>query len=416
MTTRIQITYEEALTTARSIVARLPSEQVALADALGRVAASTLTAPFALPGFVNSAMDGYAVRGTDIASDSDKVFSVRRRILAGQSPTGPIGKDEAVAIMTGAPLPEGADTVVIREVARADGDSVWLPAGVSAGANVRHADDDCAAGVRILDEGEVLGASRLALLAAFGIATVAVSRRPRVAVLVTGDELMAAGRTLAPGMRYDSNGTLLSMLARAAGASVIHCEHCRDDPEALRSAVARLARDADMLLTSGGVSAGAADHLPGVIETLGAIHFWKVRIRPGMPALCATIGQCAVFALPGNPVSSGITFQMLARPALDTLQGRLAPHGLRARARLSTAWRKTHPRMEFLRVMLTSNENAELIARPLIHQGSGALSQLADATAIAILPEGERDYAIGDLVDVEGISPSMAISNDATHG
>lgn len=408
MTARMHIAYVEALAISRSIARRLPTERLPLTDALGRVAASNLTAPFALPGFVNSAMDGYAIRGADVAMHGEKAFRVSGQILAGQSPPKAIGKDEAVAIMTGAPLPAGADTVVIREVARVDGQTVWLPSSVSAGANVRQADDDCAAGASILVAGEVLGAPRLALLAAFGLETVEVSRRPRVAVLVTGDELVAAGGALGPGLRYDSNGTLLSMLARSAGADVVRCEHCADDPDALRGAIGRLSQEADVLLTSGGVSAGVADHLPDVIGTLGQVHFWKARIKPGMPVLCASIGTCLVFALPGNPVSSGITFQVLARPALDTLQGRVTPHGLIARARLSAAWRKTHARMEFLRVMLQSNANGELLATPLIHQGSGALSRLADAQAVAILPEGERDYAVGDVVDIEGIAVPFA--------
>ena len=402
---RAGLSYHEALSIARTNAPRLGDETVSLACALGRVAAMDIDAPFSLPGFVNSAMDGFAIRGEDLPIEGERQFRIVARIFAGDTAPYELGPGDAAAIMTGALMPVYGDTVVVRENARIEGDDVWLPADAPRGGNVRPVDDDCTKGDRVLSHGNVLTAAKLAVLASFGISHANVSRQPRVAIVTTGDELLASDEPIVPGRRYDSNGTLLAAAAAAAGAQIVAHERCGDNPKQLAQTLRRLSARADLLLTSGGVSAGEADHLPAVIGRFGEILFWKVRMKPGMPVLCARAGDCLIIALPGNPVSAGVVFQALARPALDAMQGRQTPHGVIAQARLTSTWRKRHSRLEFLRVRLGWNERGELLAMPFDHQGSGALSILADADALALLPEGEHDYRAGDLVEVRGCAP-----------
>jgi molybdopterin molybdotransferase len=402
---KTSISYDEARELACAAATPVATERVALGKALGRIAARDMCAPFDLPGFPNSAMDGYAVRGADLPAgpdagdDAETAFVLRGQLLAGDAPPHPLGPGQAVAIMTGAMMPPGADTVVIRENARVDGDRVWLRAGTRAGANVRAHDDDVAAGEPVLAAGERLSPERLGVLAAFGLRELQVHRRVRAAVLTTGDELVAAGQPLPPGRRYDSNGMLLSALLEAAGAQLVACETCGDDPARLRDVLQRLCAQADLVLTSGGVSAGVADHVPQVVSGLGSIVFWKVRMKPGMPVLCARAGNSLLFGLPGNPVSAGVVFRTLVEPALAVLAGARGEPRADCIAALAEPWPKTHGRLEFLRVHLHPGEGGWL-ATPLAHQGSGALSRLAQADALAVLPEGARDYAAGEPVRI----------------
>lgn len=402
---RTRLSYDEALAVALDDSGRLQAEAVHLSVACGRVAAANMTAPFALPGFANSAMDGFAVRGVDLAIAARDGLPVSATVLAGDTAQYTLLPGTAMAIMTGAPMPHGADTVVIREQARCEGGRVWLPGDARVGGNVRPADDDCRADEPVLAAGEVLTPARVALLASFGLTTVEVVRQPRVAILTTGDELVAPGCPLGFGQRYDSNGPLLAGLVAAAGARVIFIEHCGDDPAALSDTLRRLSEsDIDLLITCGGVSAGEADHLPGVIAELGEVIFWKLRMKPGMPALYGRIGDAQVFALPGNPVSVGVTFEVLVRPVIDRLLGRPEVGPTPFRARLSCDWNKHHPRLEFVRCTLSPDAAGTWAATPLAHQGSGALSALAAADALIRLDEGPREYRAGDLVQMQWLS------------
>ena len=402
-----RLTYYEALALALADVRRLCSEHIALHQARGRIAASDDQAPFDLPGFANSAMDGFALRAVDLAVAATEGLPLRATILAGDLDRYCLEPGTTMAIMTGAPMPQGADTVVTHEQARREADRVWLPADARAGGNVRAADDDCAIGTQVLAAGDVLTPARLAVLASFGMTQVEVVRRPRVTILTTGDELIAADQSLGHGQRYNSNGPLLAGLLADAGAEVLTVRHCDDDPARLARELAALcAPDVDLLVTCGGVSAGEADHLPSTIATLGEVQFWKLRMKPGMPALFGRIGSTRVFALPGNPVSVGVTFQVLVRPLLDRMLGRVARRSMQVR--LATAWSKPHPRLEFLRVTLAQDEGGAWLATPLAHQGSGALSKLAVADALLRLDDGIREYQPGDLLQAQwlpGASP-----------
>lgn len=395
------IALEEARELARSVAASrlLPVERVAREAAHGRVLAESLRAPHAQPPFANSAMDGFALRGAELPAADERAFALIGEVFAGAPSVPTVEAGACVRITTGAPLPPGADTVVIKENVRVEGDRVWVPAGQRANGNVRPAGEDFAAGDAVLAAGAVLRAPQIAVLAAFGFDAVAVRRAPRVALFSTGDELAPPGAPLGFGQIRDSNRPMLAALLREAGAEMVQGAHVRDERETLRERLLAAARDADLIVTSGGVSAGEADHLPGLVRELGRIHFWKVRIKPGMPVLFGEIGGALVFALPGNPVSCAATFLTLVRPLLDALRGRgSTPPPLRAR--LAVAVRKSHARAECLRCALTADAEGALWARPHGQQGSAMLRGLAEADALAVIPEHARELAAGAVVEV----------------
>ncbi|MBS0382646.1 MAG: molybdopterin molybdotransferase MoeA [Proteobacteria bacterium] len=376
---------------------RLPIETLTLANAHGRVLAGDVRAPHALPPFRNSAMDGYALRGADLPTHGERVFELVDEVFAGAPTVPQTGTGQCVRITTGAPIPPGADTVVIKENVSVDGGRITVSAGEKPGANVRAAGEDYAEGDLALAAGTPLGPAQLAVLAALGIAQVAVRRQPRVAVIATGNELVPAGYPLGFGQIHESNAIMLEAQARTAGARVIARNQVRDDPAALRDAVLAAAAEADIVVTSGGVSAGEADHLPGVLRGIGEVRFYKVKLKPGMPTLFGEIGACLYFGLPGNPVASAVTFRVFVEFALRTLQG-VGVLPKPSRARLAAPLHKKHPRAEFARCSL--HTDAEGVQWATLHakQGSGMLRGLAETDALALLPEGVREFAAGDVV------------------
>ncbi|MCE5232368.1 MAG: gephyrin-like molybdotransferase Glp [Mizugakiibacter sp.] len=392
---------DEARALARGVAAArtLPVERIALDASYGRVLAEDLHAPHAQPPFANSAMDGFALHGAELPTDGERTFRLAGEVFAGAVVVPTVEAGCCVRITTGAPLPPGADTVVIKENVRVDGDEVRIPAGQRAGANVRPAGEDFAAGDAALAAGTPLRAAQVAVLAAFGVAEVAVRRAARVALFSTGDELAPPGAALGFGQIRDSNRPMLAALLREAGAGIVHSAHLRDERDTLRERLRAAARDVDLIVTSGGVSAGEADHLPGLVRELGRIHFWKVRIKPGMPVLFGEIGGTPIFALPGNPVSCAATFLALVRPTLDALCGRRAAPP-RLHARLAEAVHKSHARAEGLRCTLASDADGALWARPHARQGSAMLRGLAAADALALIPEQARELAAGSVVEV----------------
>ena len=378
---------------------RVRVDGVPLDRALGRVLAVDVVAPHAIPPFANSAMDGYALRGADLPNDGEKRFRLRGVMLAGASESLDVGAGECVRITTGAPMPHGADTVVIKEHARVDGDTIIVPAGERAGANVRAPGEDFAEGDIAARAGEILTAARLGVLASCGETSVRVSRRPRVALLVTGDELVPPGERLGFGQIHDSNRYSIGGLLEGVGIVPEPVAHVRDDRDALRDALLAAASTCDVVITSGGVSAGEADHLPGLVGETGGIHFWKVRMKPGMPFLCGEIGKALVFALPGNPVSSLATFLTLVQPGLLAMQGADASPP-RWRAQLAAPIRKKHERTEFLRARLESAVDGRLLATALTQQGSGMQRGMAEANALIVMPEKVHALGAGDVVDL----------------
>lgn len=374
-------------------------ESIALESTLGRVLAEDIVAPFDVPGFANSAMDGYALRGADLDANGETRLRLIGAILAGGSEAPRVEPGTCVRITTGAPLPRGADTVAMKEDTRVDGADVVIGPGTQPGANARPAGEDYRAGDHALNAGTVLTPAQLGAIASFGRGRVVVARRPRAVLLTTGDELVSPGNTLGFGQIHDSNRYSLGALLEQHGVELLRHERLRDDPPALRAALVRAANDADIVVTSGGVSAGEADYLPGLLAEIGRVHLWKVRIKPGMPFLFGGIGRALVFSLPGNPVSGVATFLAFVRPALATMTRQRAG-AAKLRARLTQAVRKTHSRTEFLRAALACDESGTLHATPLRKQGSGQLRGAAEADALIVLPEAAQEYAAGAVVEV----------------
>lgn len=377
---------------------RLGSERIALEHALHRVLAADVVAPFDLPPFANSAMDGFAVRAADVPEEGDVALRIVGTRLAGDGTPGALRAGECLRLTTGAPLPPGADAVAIKENVRVVGDLAHVQASVRAGTHVRAAGEDFQRGDTALCAGEVLRAGRLGVLAAFGATEVGVRRQPRVVLLTTGDELVAPGAPLGAGQIYDSNRSSLGALLRESGVASLRHEHVRDDPAALRDALRRASEEADLVLSSGGVSAGEADFLPRLVQQLGTVHLWKVRIKPGMPLLFGEIGNALVCSLPGNPVSGMATFLALLQPGLDALVGR-APRA-RATARLAAPVRKTHARAEYLRATAQFRDDGTLWVTPLPRQGSGQLHTMARADCLALIPEEADALETGAVVEV----------------
>ena len=390
---------------------RTPVERLSLARAHGRVLAGDIATTLDQPPFDNAAMDGYALRHADVADAPDAMPGDPRRLpLAGEQFAGPrrrlaVPAGHCVRITTGAPLPPGTDTVLMKEHAREDAGGV-VPTTVPApGQHVRRQGEDARVGDALLRGGDVLTPSRIALLAAQGHADVEVARRPTVAVFTTGDELVEPGLPLADGQIYNSNREQLAGLLRADGFEPVAWPTLPDDPAQVASALRHAGHAFDVVLTCGAVSAGEKDHVPALLQREGRMHFWRVRLRPGMPVLLAdgggdaALGDAVFLCLPGNPVSVLATYLALARPLLDAMQGRGTPRP-RLHARLAAPWTKTHDRLEFLRGRLESRADGSLWAWPNPADGSHRMRAAADSDALLVLPEDARQWAAGDVVVV----------------
>ncbi|MBS0212378.1 MAG: molybdopterin molybdotransferase MoeA [Proteobacteria bacterium] len=395
--TRLTFAQAQAIVHAVAAEQRLPAVNVPVARAVHAVLAQDVVAGIDLPSFDNSAMDGFALR----AADAGAGVALH---LIGEQFAGPtrglhVGAGECLRITTGAPLPAGADAVELKENVRVEGDRVHLPSALAVGRNVRRAGEDVRAGDVLLRAGMRLHAAQASLAAAVGKAELAVAQRPAVAVFTTGDELREPGQPLAPGTIHDSNRSLLTNLLVAEGLDPVAWPILPDDPARMRS-VLRDAGDAfDVVLTCGGVSAGEKDHLTGILAELGRIHFWKVRMRPGMPLLFGRLGRAQMFGLPGNPVAVLATFLMFARPLLRGLQGdttSLAP----MHAQLATPLSKTHDRREFQRGKLAFGNDGVLRVHPHPATGSHRLRAAADSDCLIVLPEGALDWPAGQVVEV----------------
>ncbi len=378
---------------------RLGVERVTLDAAFGRCLATPIHAPHDVPPFANSAMDGYALRDADLPATGERGFRLVGRRVAGDTRPLVIGPGECAGITTGAVLPQGTDSVVIKENVRLDGQTVFVRAGEPAGANVRPAGEDYRAGEPAFAAGMRLTPARVGVLASFGLTEIEVSRQPRVAVLTTGDELVPPGQMLQPGQIHDSNRYGLAGLLRRHGVARLAQIRVTDDPQALEASLLAASRTHDLIVTSGGVSAGEADFLPSVVERLGHLHFWKVRMRPGMPVLAGEIGAALLVGLPGNPVSSLTVFLTLVRPLLDAMQGatEMPP---RQYARLAVPIHKTHRRAEFQRGRLESRPDGSRWTTPFPRQGSGILRSMAEADCLIVLDEAVERLAADSVVEV----------------
>ena len=378
---------------------RLPVELVSISRAHSRILARDLVAPIPLPPFDNSAMDGYAVRHADLAPDGDTVLRLAGEQFAGPDRGLGMAPGECVRITTGAPMPAGADTVVIREQVQADDDGIRIPAGTLPGANVRHSGEDVQAGDRVLQAGAVLTPARVSLAAALGLAQVEIAQRPTVAVFTTGDELVEPGLPLPPGGIYNSNRELLMGLLRADGLEPTAWPTLPDAPERVASMLRDAASSFDVVVSCGAVSAGEKDHIPALLAEHGRVHFWKVRMKPGMPVLFGDLGRSRFLGLPGNPVSVLATWLTLGRVLVDGLQGRAEPRP-RFHARLSEAIDKRHVRREFLRGRLLPGDDGILRVAPDAATGSHRLAAASAADVLVVVPEGVQSLPEGSMVEV----------------
>ena len=377
-------------------------ESIALRSSLGRVLARDVVSQIDVPAHDNSAMDGYALRGTDLQASGDTVLRVAGTGFAGQNFSGAVPAGHCVRIMTGAVMPEGLDTVVPQEFTKSDGEqSVRIPAhAVRTGDNRRLKGEDLARGSSALRAGRLLRPADLGLLASLGQAEVPVFRKLRVAFFSTGDELRSIGEPLPAGCVYDSNRyTIWGMLQRL-GCEVIDLGVVRDDPAALRAAFSEAAASADAVITSGGVSVGEADHTKKIMAELGDVLFWRIAMRPGRPMAIGRINNAILFGLPGNPVAVMVTFYAFVRDALRAMSGKTEAAQPLLRAACITPLRKKPGRTEYQRGIVTRAADGRWQVAITGSQGSGILSSMSAANGMVLLHHEQGNVDAGDEVDV----------------
>ena len=385
------------------IKAKVQPELLPLAAALGRVLADDVRAEMDVPPTDNSAVDGYAVTSADIPSTGTRALEVVAEVAAGSVFAGTLRPGQALRIMTGAPMPAGADTVYPQEVVERRGGSVTL-GPLAAGANTRHRGEDVQAGAVVLSAGGVLRPQEIGVAASLGLAQLFVRRKPRVAILSTGDEVAEPGSVRKPGQIYDSNRFSLRGLVEGAGASAVDDGIVPDQFDELHARLLRAAEHADVVLTSGGVSVGDYDLVKAVLQQAGGIDFWQVAMQPGRPLAVGRIGRALFFGLPGNPVASMLTFHLFVRPALWKLAGRRELFVQPFRAIAVEPMRKKAGRREFKRGILTyANDRWEV--RTTGPQGSGILSSMTAANCFVVIEEERGDVAAGEPVWVEPFQP-----------
>jgi molybdopterin molybdotransferase len=381
-------------------VGRTAPIEVGVLDALDLVLAEDVVSPLALPGFDNSSMDGYAVRIPDVATASTErpvVLPVCADLPAGTSSPAPLVPGAAARIMTGAPVPEGTDAIVPVEWTDYGTEKVSVTKAPAPGQYVRRIGEDVKAGDPVLSAGTRLNPRQVALLAAVGRATVRVHPAPRVVVISSGSELTAPGSVLLPGRIYDANGYGLVAAARELGAVARHAGIVPDDDGAVRAALDAALVDADLVITSGGVSAGAYDIVKAVLRDLGTVRFEKVAMQPGMPQGFGVLGPRGVpiFTLPGNPVSSLVSFELFVRPVLRKLAGEWSLHRPTTTAVAGTAWSSPAGKRQFVRARLETAEDGRNVVVPVGGQGSHLVADLAAATCLAVVPEAVTAVEVG---------------------
>jgi len=376
--------------------------RVPIRSALGRVLAEDVLSPVDVPAHRNSAMDGWAMRGADLKPDGETTLEEIGASFAGRPFAGSVAPGQCVRIMTGGVVPAGADTVVMQERAKASGKSVTFAAGQRTGQNVRESGEDLAKGSVALRRGRIVRPADLGLVASLGIGEVAVYRPLRVAFFSTGDELKGVGAQLGEGEIYDSNRyTLFGMLTRL-GCDVLDMGVVRDEPALLERAFAEAAANADVVITSGGVSVGEADFVKAMLDRLGEVVFWKIAMKPGRPLAYGKIGGAHFFGLPGNPVSVMVTFYQFVRDALLVLSGADPVEPVPTFDATCTARLKKAPgRTEFQRGVLSRGADGALTVRPTGEQGSGILKSMSEANCFIILGDATGNVEPGARVEVQ---------------
>lgn len=391
---------EQALAKIHSTLKPLEeTEEVPLLELAGRILAEDILSPIDVPGYDNSAMDGYALRFTDISNTQH--FLLVGSSFAGRPFNGQIGAGECIRIMTGALIPQGADTVIMQENVSVEGQMISLNHPPKAGEAVRRRGEDICQGNPVLSAGRRLSPVDIGLIASVGLPTARVFRRIRVGLFSTGDELRQPGEALDTGCIYDSNRpTLLALLAQM-GAQINDYGVIEDDPEAIRQTFFKADAANDVVITSGGVSVGEADFTRDILTEIGDIGFWKLAIKPGKPLAFGRLSNSYFFGLPGNPVSSVVTFHQIALPSLARLAGQNIPAKQRLSASATEAIRKRPGRTDFQRGRYQINTDGQLSVKPLPNQSSGVLSSITQANCYIVLENERNEVNAGENVTIE---------------
>jgi molybdopterin molybdotransferase len=388
---------------AERIVSVAETERVPLHGARARVTARDVTAPVNLPPFDNSAVDGYAVRHADLDAEGETRLAISGRLPAGAPADLALSHGQAIRIFTGAAMPKGADTVFMQEDVKVDGESVIVPSGLKLGANRRLAGEDAAVGKVVVAAGSVLEAQHVALMAAVGLTEVEVRRRLKVAIFSTGNEVVEPGTARGGTAIFDSNRVLLIELLERLGSVVTDLGILGDQPEALVRALAQAADSHDLVLTSGGVSTGEADHVRAAVERIGSLVFWRVAIKPGRPVAMGVIRGpqahgAAFVGMPGNPVAVFVTFVRVVKPLLRQLSGARPQTLVALPVRAAFAYKKKKDRREYVRVALRRGSDGEIEAVKHPQDGAGILTSLTETDGLLEFPE-----------DVTAIEPGARI-------
>ncbi len=398
------MTADEALALlGRAVVPVSEPEAVGLAQAHGRILAAEVIAARDVPPHDNAAVDGYAVFFADLDPGGETRLPVTGRAAAGH----PLGRaarpGEAIRIFTGAPMPDGPDTIMMQEDCRLEGDAdapvVVVRPGIRRGANRRRAGEDVTAGTTVLKRGQRLRPQDVGLAASLGLTRLEVYRRLRVALMSTGDELREPGAGLPPGCIYDSNRAILHGALEGLGCAVTDLGIVADRRQAVRRILVRAAEGHDLIVSSGGVSVGEEDHVKAVVEELGSLHFWRLAIKPGRPVAMGQVDRVPFIGLPGNPVAVVVTFVKFARPLILGLAGSTERAPVLFRVRAGFAHKKKRNRREFLRARLVTAEDGGLVADKFPRDGAGILSSLVEADGLVELPEEVTELAQGSMVD-----------------
>ncbi len=408
------ISVESALETILKEIKPLGLESVDIITALGRTIGEDISAQRPNPPWDNSAMDGYALIDADAkgATDANPVkLKVIYDLPAGQVPKGPVKKGEAVRIMTGAPVPEGATAVIMVEKTSSDDGVVAIRSEVKPGENIRKSGEDFKAGEVVIKKGSLVRPAEVSMLATVGVPFVLVHKRPRVAVVSTGDELCEINEVPPKGKILNSNGYAIAALVAASGAEAMQLGIARDTKESLREKL-KAAMAADCIISSGGVSVGDYDFVKDVLKELGSeMIFWKVAMKPGKPLAFGMIGGKPAFGLPGNPISSMVAFEQFVRPALLKMSGRKNIFSSAFRARLTKDLKVKPGRMNFIRAELASGDSG-FIVTPLEAQGSGVISTMVRANSFIIVPQDSPGFKKDDLVKVQPFDPSILLKDE----
>jgi molybdopterin molybdotransferase len=378
------------------------SQPVPLVEADGRILAKDIAAPLPLPPFTNSAVDGYAVASGELQIGEERAFPLSGRVQAGAQANAAMA-GHAVRIFTGAPMPEGADTVFMQEDVRIDdAGRVVVPAGLRPGANVRPAGEDIVQGHIALKSGQRLRPQDIAIAAAFGLTHLDVVRRLRVAVFSTGDELVSPGTTRAASQLFDSNRYMLMAMLRRLSCEVSDLGILRDEPASLSNALKQAATEHDLILTTGGVSTGEEDHVKAGVESAGSLVLWRMAIKPGRPVVMGVIGGTPLIGLPGNPVASFVTFVHVVRPTVFALMGSVPAPFVALPVRAAFSYKKKIGRREYVRVNLRRAQDGSPEAVKFPREGAGLLSSLIETDGLVELREDVTKVAAGDSVGFLG--------------